>query len=289
MFQIISLLLLAGALQACSAVKLAYNQAPDLAYWYLDGYLDLDGAQSVQVKDDLAALQRWHRQTQLPGYIETLQTLQRQLPADISAAQACTVLADVRSKLLALADQAEPAAAALAGTLTARQLALLERKFSSGNVDYRDHFLEGTPQARRKKRYQQAISRAEMLYGTLEDKQLGVIGQSVDRSGTEAATAYAERLRRQQDTLQSLRAVTASRSLVSDSPDKARLQVRALLERSITSPNPAYRRYLDGLTQQSCQALADLHNSTSVTQRSQAVDTLRRYERDLRALLARVD
>ena len=31
-------LLLAG----CSAVRLAYNQAPDLMYWWLNGYVDFD-------------------------------------------------------------------------------------------------------------------------------------------------------------------------------------------------------------------------------------------------------
>ena len=42
LIRIISLLAFASALQACSAVKIAYNQAPTLAYLYLDGYMDFN-------------------------------------------------------------------------------------------------------------------------------------------------------------------------------------------------------------------------------------------------------
>ena len=110
------MLLLAGVLGACSAAKLAYDRAPDLAYWYLDDYVDFTGAQSLQVKDELIKLQSWHRQTQLPGYRDSLRKLQQQLLDDISPAQACTVFVDIRSKLLRATEQAAPAAASLAGT-----------------------------------------------------------------------------------------------------------------------------------------------------------------------------
>ena len=48
---LLALLLLGG----CSAVRIGYNQAPTLAWWWLDGYLDFDAAQAPQVK---AALQQ---------------------------------------------------------------------------------------------------------------------------------------------------------------------------------------------------------------------------------------
>ncbi len=34
---------LAG-LSACSAIKIGYNNLPELSYWWLDGYVDFDGA-----------------------------------------------------------------------------------------------------------------------------------------------------------------------------------------------------------------------------------------------------
>ena len=91
--RIIAVLALAGALVACSAVKTVYSQAPDLAYWYLDGYVDFNGAQSLQVKSGLTRVQAWHRQTQLPAYIDILQKLQERAPSNISATEACDLFA----------------------------------------------------------------------------------------------------------------------------------------------------------------------------------------------------
>lgn len=109
----LAVLALAGLLQACSTLKIFYNQSPGLAYWYLDGHFDFLDTQSLRVKDDLASLQTGHRQTQLPGYIDTLQKLQQQLPQDITAETACAVFADLRGKLAAVSEQAEPAVAAV--------------------------------------------------------------------------------------------------------------------------------------------------------------------------------
>ena len=117
-------------LQACSAMKLAYNQAPDLAYWYLDAYVDFSPSQRPQVKDALDNLHTWHRQTQLPGTIHTLQKLRAQMPGDIDAQQACTVYADVRRQLLAIPAHAEPKVEALVELLIAGELADLERLLS---------------------------------------------------------------------------------------------------------------------------------------------------------------
>ena len=44
---IVALLLLTPALlTGCSALRFGYNQAPELAFWWLDGYADFDEVQS---------------------------------------------------------------------------------------------------------------------------------------------------------------------------------------------------------------------------------------------------
>ena len=53
-------------LQGCSTIKLGYNNAPSLAYWWLDDYVDFDATQSKQVRDELERLHQWHRATELP-------------------------------------------------------------------------------------------------------------------------------------------------------------------------------------------------------------------------------
>ena len=278
---------LAALLQACSAVKLAYNQAPDLAYWYFDGYVDFTGVQSLQVKEDLVKLQAWHRQTQLPVYIDTLEKLQRILPSDISAAQACEVFSDVQKNLVLVSVQAEPALAVLAPSLGASQLTQLERKFATGNAEYRENFLDGTPKAMRNKRYKQTVNRAEMLYGRLNEKQLQRISQSLNDSGFSAELSYAERLRRQQDTLKTIRTLTANqanRASGADGVQASRVAIRALSDRMFHSPEATYRNYIEQLTLNSCASFASLHNSTSTSQRIKAAEVLTAYENDLKIL-----
>ncbi|MCX7224461.1 MAG: hypothetical protein NT071_02345, partial [Burkholderiales bacterium] len=51
-FRIIGLLL-ALLLSGCSALRLGYSQAPELAYWWLDSYFDFTEAQTTRVRADL--------------------------------------------------------------------------------------------------------------------------------------------------------------------------------------------------------------------------------------------
>ncbi len=285
--KLLGLLALAGFLQACSFVKVAYNQAPEMAYWYLDSYVDFNGTQSIQINDELAKLQAWHRQTQLPGYIDTLQKLKQKMPAEIDAAQACEVFSDVRRKLVAVSAQAEPAVLALAATLNPDQLARMERKFVKGNADYVDDFIETTPKASRNKRYKRAVSRAEMLYGRLDDKQLGLIDRAIGQSRFDARLSYTERVRRQRDTSQALRAMAATPAAIAAATGTSRSAWRGVFERSLNSPNIEYREYLEKLTQDGCRAFADLHNSTTEAQRKKAVEIINGYAQDLSALVAR--
>jgi hypothetical protein len=279
---VLAVLAVAGLLQACSTLKLAYNQTPGLAYWYLDGHFDFLDTQSLRVKDDLAGLQTWHRKTQLPGYIDALQKLQQQLPLDITADAACAVFTDVRGKLMAVSEQAEPAVAAVVASLNAGQLVQLERRFAKGNAEYRGDFMEGTPQDRQGKRVEQLRGRAERLYGRLGEPQRAVLSQRTAQSRFDASMLYAEKLRRQQDVLRTLRPLIAGQA----APEKTQAAVRGLFERTLNPTDPALRQTRNALNDENCATFAALHNSTTAAQRFHAVQTLQRYEQDFRTLNA---
>ena len=280
---LLGVLAVAGALQACNVMKLAYNQAPDLAYWYLDGHLDLTGEQSLRVKASLSQLQDWHRQTQLPVYITALQQFQRQVSSDTTAAAACAVVAEVRGSFGAVAQQAEPLAAGLAVMLQPSQLRHMEQKFAKTNAEAEDEQQDDSRKTRQSKRYKKALSRAESLYGTLDEPQRAVIARRLEQSRFDVRRLFAERQRRQRDTLQTLQPLASSQS----SPAQAQAALRGLIERTLSPPDPAMRTYLDELSQENCQSFAELHNSTTPAQRGKAVETLKRYEQDFRSLNAR--
>ena len=252
-----------------------------LAYLYLDGYVDFNDAQSVQVKAELAKFQAWHRQTQLPAYVELLQKMQQKMPQDITASQACDVFADVRQKALAMTDHAEPTAVSLSASLTPKQLDEMQRKFAKGNTTWREDYLDGSAKDLFEKRQKSALKRTDMLYGSVTDKQRSLLAQQIDKSGFKAAQSYAERQRRQKDILQTLGKVIAG----PQDAATAQKDMRSLLVRSVTSPDAAYKSYLETITQEGCANFAELHNSTTPEQRKKAVEVLAGFEQDFKVLM----
>ena len=279
---LLAVLLLAAGLQACSVVKIAYNQAIELSFWQLDAYFDFNDTQKPRVREELGKVHQWHRQTQLPVYMEALQRWQPMLTGEVTEAQACAVFDEVRSKLQIIVERALPAAVSVAATLVPEQLNAMQKKFSKVNSEFRSEFIEGTPAAILEKRLKKAISRAEMLYGSLDEPQLAVLKGRLAQSAFDANVSLGEFQRRQRDALQSLAPLTSSPT----SADQAKPVVQALLHRAMNSPNAAYRAYQERMTRDSCATFAALHNSTTPAQRIKAAETLSGYVRDFKLLIA---
>ncbi|MEI8031216.1 MAG: DUF6279 family lipoprotein [Comamonadaceae bacterium] len=274
--------LLTLSLMGCSAVKLGYNNAPELGYWWLDSYLDFNEAQSIKLRADLTALQSWHRQSELPLYVNTLEKLQRLASADVNSAQLCVLFDELRPRLQALLDQAAPTVVALAPTLSETQLEHLARQFDKRSQKWRDEWQDGSASQRNARRVKQLTDRAELFYGRLEQAQLAALRAGVAGSIFDAGLSYRESQRRQQDALQTLRKIQDAQA----EGLSVSTEMRALLERALNSPDASYRNYMDKSIQESCRTFANLHNSTTPAQRLRLMETLKDYESDARALMA---
>ena len=105
--RIIRLLMAATVLAllgGCSAIKLAYNNLPDLGYWWVDSYADLNEVQSLQLRADMASLHAWHRRNELPRIADLLQQVQKSAIADTTPEQVCSLYGDIRSRFDAVVD-----------------------------------------------------------------------------------------------------------------------------------------------------------------------------------------
>ncbi len=269
-------------LQACSAVRLGYNQAPDLIYWWLDGYFDFNSQQTPRVRDELTRLFAWHRSNELPRYTALLQKAQAQIVRDVSAAQVCAVYDESRSLFANITDKIQPAVVSLARTLGPEQIDHLARKYAKNNEEYQRDYLKGTVEERAIKRLKQAVERSEMVYGKLDEPQVVAIKKSIAASSFDPAMWGKERERRQQDALQTMRKMVVERP---DAPATEAL-LKAYLSRSITSPDPAYRAYAEKMAQESCASFVVVHATTTPAQRTKAAQTLRGYAADFQALAA---
>ena len=285
-------LLLAAALLAlvagCSAVKLAYNNLPDLAYWWADGYADLNEPQSLLLRGELARLHNWHRKTELPRIAELLRQIQQVATADTSTEQVCRLYGDLRSRFDAITAYtlSQPGFPALAMRLTPAQLKHLEARFNKGNQEWRRERGSRDRAVGIAKRLETELDRAEQFYGTLDAPQRRLLQEAVSNSAFDPQRVFAERVRRQQGMLETLRGITANGNNTPTGADttQATAALRGYVERTLRSPEPLYRAYADNALQENCQTYARLHNSTSAEQRSRAVARLAAYERDAREL-----
>jgi hypothetical protein len=269
-------------LQGCSAVKLAYNQVPQLAYWQLNRYLDLSDAQTDRVRSELDLLHQWHRSTMLPQHARLLQQVQQHLPGTVTPEQACRIYDDARIQLDAVWAQAEQQLLWLAPQLSPAQIRTLEMQQAQSNVDWKKQWLDASPEQMREQRYKQLLSRAETFYGTLDEPAREALRSYVARSSFDPQRSYAERLRRQKDLVEVLQGIAQNGS------DHQRTLglLRGYRTRYNASPDPTYQRYAQRLVEEGCEAFARMHNAMAPAQRLQAVQSLKGYERDFWVMAA---
>ena len=270
-------------LPACTLVKVAYNQAETLMYWRLDSYADFTREQAPRVHESLAQFHQWHRRTQLPAYSDFLQRVRPMLAENITPEQACTVFDQARSMAEATLDPVHWTMVWMATELSDEQLRHIEKKQDSTDDDWRKKFLVNmTPEKLLDARFDQALSRAEMLYGSLDKPQKTALRAALSASTFNARRSDAERQRRQQDLLNVLRKIRTDQLGI----EPTRLLLKAYMARALQPPDLADQRYAQAMVTESCFTFSRLHNATTPAQREQAAVILDRYARDFRQLAA---
>lgn len=282
---IVALALVSAVLAGCSAVRFGYNQAPELLFWWLDGYADFDDTQSRQVRSRLGEWFAWHRRTQLPDYAELLARAQADVLADTTPDRACRWFAELRQRGEVAAEQALPHAAEVITTLKPAQIQHIERRYARVNEEFRSDFLDKEPARRLERSVDRTTERIEFVYGTLDERQRALVARLVAASPFDAEAWYSERTQRQQEALQMIRRLAGT----GVDRDTAVATMRAYGERMARSPREGYRRYQEKLEAYNCAFAATLHNATTPAQRQAAANRFKGWEADFRALSASPD
>jgi hypothetical protein len=271
-------------LAGCSWVSLGYNRLPELSHMWLDKQLHLEATHTEGLMQDLHALLRWHRQTQLPATADVLRRWQGLVDQPLEADEVCRQFDQVRGLIDPITTQAVPGMVRLARSLSHPQWTALATAQHKSNEAFRNTTATHTQSQERLDKLQ---TRYEMLYGSLTPAQTQALLQSIITSGFDPQLALTERQRRSQDLLQTLKAIAAtpppSRS---QDNDPATAQVQAWLKRLRTSPNPEYVRQSRVWTQEACAQFATVHQLATPAQRRHARAVLVGYENDLRKLAA---
>lgn len=279
---IIGATLLTLALGGCSVARLGYNNAPSLTYYWLDAYFDFDGPQTLAMREKLQAMQDWHRKEELPQVAELLKNLQPSANQTVAPEQVCKLYGFVVERALAPVNYMAAALANLTPTLTQAQITHIQGEFDKRNQEWREEWLDVKPAKRLERRNKEVAERMEMLYGRLNDTQTALIKTLSDSAAYDPQRQYAERLRRQQDSIQTLNLIRTGTM----QPAQATTEIQNLIARSVVSPDPSYRSYSEQARQIGCKTLAEVHNVATPEQRQKMLKTLQGYEADARALIA---
>jgi hypothetical protein len=277
--------------QGCSALRLGYGTAPDLAYWWLDRYVDFNSTQTPRARAALTQWFAWHRRTQLPDYAALLMRARSEVLADTTAARACEWQTDVLRRVQTAFENAAPAAADLVLTFTPAQIQHLQRRQTAVNDDFRDEYLQPNAQERAAANFKRTLGRVEMIYGPLNEAQQAQIKASLARSPFDPEIWLAERKLRQQEVVQLLTKLSANTGSANAANLKsnnaqALAALRGYVDQLERSPRAPYRKYVERLTEFNCAFAANLHNTTTPAQRQTAKQNLAGWEGDMRALAA---
>ncbi len=267
----------------CSSIPLAYNNGPQLAWWWVDGYFDFSREQTPAIRQRLDQLFDWHRSTQMALYLPLLVNAQAQVAEPTTAAMACRLQAQVLDLLEPTLEHALGSAADLLPSLGEAQFKHLEARYAKVLAEMRDDFLQADLAERHRQSVRRALERAERLYGRLDEAQRRVVDAGVVASPFNPEMWWQERQRRQRDTVQTLRRLAADKA----DRDQRLAALRTLVARVERSPDPVYRAYQLKLADYNCAFAAQIHNATTPAQRKRARETLKDWETDLRQLMAR--
>ena len=201
------LIALMTVIAACSSLRLAYNNGDTLLYWWLDGYVDLTSDQKGFVQKEIDKLFSWHRKTQLNDYIQILQTSQKQLAGNPTAADLQTTYDDVKNRTQKLLLKAAPELAELAVSLEPDQIDNLEKKFASNVDDFRKKNMKGDKEAQQKFRYKKSMEQFELWLGKFSSEQEAQIRKASDARPLDNEIWLNERKRRQNSILTLVRKV----------------------------------------------------------------------------------
>ena len=277
-----ALLLLSG----CTLVRLGYGSADDLAYVWLDDYLAFTDEQSPKVRQALADTLVWHRKTQLPDYAQWLAKAGGGAARTTTADEVCKLTAEVSERFSRVSDRLLPTSVEIGLTFTDAQISHIQSRFDKGQVKFRNEYLKGDAAQRQAAALKRSISRAESLYGIIDDTQREVLTRAVPSSPFDAQMMADERATRMREMMQIIKTarLAAGSGQGAEATAKAQVAVKQWLREGRASPRAGYRAYQQRINDHNCALSAQVHNVADPASRQRAVDRLKGWEEDARAL-----
>lgn len=264
------------ALGACTAVRIAYNNADTLVRYMASDYVDLEPAQQDEFRARLARFHDWHRASELPAYAALLAEVARRAGDGVEAVDVAWAATQLRARYRLLVRRAATEAAPILAGLSAAQIADVERKLAEANAKYASDRDLDDPRRRQRHASRQMRKQFSDWLGSLTDAQEERIGRFVQAHDAILLLRFEDRRRRQRAGVNLLRAGGDPAALATR---LAELFAQPEIGRS-PEHAAAAARHESGLT----QLMVEIAAGASAEQRTHALRRLDGYAQDFLAL-----
>jgi hypothetical protein len=264
------------ALAACSAVRVAYNNADLYLTWKAEDYFALDSRQRALLRTKLDATSTWHRSEELTRYAAVLGAAGERVGGGVDEADIEWLLTSARLRYEALARQSAPGAAAVLSSLTPAQIARFEVKLQRENEDFAAEYVAPPPDAQRRRRFERTLELMEEWVGPLSDSQRARMQGLSFAVPLTNALRHADRQRRQEAFIAILAEHLA--------PETLAPALEAWMIAWDAGRAPEYEALSNEARRQTVAMVLDLDRSLTSKQRTRLQARLARYAREFESL-----
>ena len=269
----------AAVLIGCSAVQFSYNNMGSLIRYRVWQYVDLDAAQAEALQQRVARLQDWHRANELPAYIEFLHSADERVARGIQRPDVDWAIETLRARYRREAAHAAEEAAPLLVSLSADQIASVEKRLAKDDAKYVKEWLTGSPRRRERHAGDRLIERFEDWTGNLSAEQEARVRQFVHEHPRNAEIRLEERRQWQKAAVDLVKQYKKPQELAS--------RLGPLFGDPDAGRSEEYMRETRRWEGDLAQLIVELDRTLSAEQRTRLLRRIDRYAEDFKALANR--
>ncbi|MBF0280021.1 MAG: hypothetical protein HQM13_19645 [SAR324 cluster bacterium] len=186
-------------LMGCSSIQLVYEFGDDYLEWKLDDYFDLTHEQEAFVEESIDQYFIWHRQEELPQYVQLLEKLSQESADGVTKEELDWAFAQYEKRRDVLLEQVIPKTAKFLSGLHAEQIKVLEATMLEENKE----MAEGLERSRNKQGeedLEKFLGSLNEWFGELNPKQVKQLTQWHQEWNKNRADRSSERLERRKNS-----------------------------------------------------------------------------------------
>lgn len=182
-------------LTACSSTTFIYNRLDFLIPWYLKDYVDLKRPQKRSLDELLTPFLAWHRQEELPRYVELLSRVETELEEEIAPEQVEALANEFVLAWERIEKRSLEWMLSLGELLTDDQVAGFVENLWDKQREYEEEYLHRSVEEYHEEAYENLLDSMQDFLGRLDWGQRAMLEEAAGELRRSDATWLAERER----------------------------------------------------------------------------------------------